>query len=61
MDVVLIVDEAVKVLAAAFAGTTDRSPKPIAETATSALRLIVVFVDICFLSLVDPRAFPESA
>ena len=36
-------------------------PKPKAETATSAMRLRVVFVDICFLSIVDPRAFPESA
>ena len=36
-------------------------PKPKVETATSAMRLRVVFVDICFLSLVDPRAFPESA
>jgi hypothetical protein len=30
----------------------DNSPKPSAETATSAMRLRVVFVDICFLSLV---------
>jgi hypothetical protein len=37
-------------------------PKPKAETATSATRLRVVFVDICFLSIkVDSRAFPESA
>jgi hypothetical protein len=36
-------------------------PKPKVETATSAMRLRVVFVDICFLSIVDPRAFPESA
>jgi hypothetical protein len=46
----------------AFAGTTDINPKPKAETATSAMRLRVVFVDICFLSLkVDPEAFPRSA
>jgi hypothetical protein len=50
-----------------FAGTvadedvTDRRPKPKAETATSAMRLSVVFVDICFLSLVDPEDFPRSA
>jgi len=37
-------------------------PKPNAETAASAMRLRVVFVDICFLSIkVDSRAFPESA
>jgi hypothetical protein len=43
-------------------GATDNIPKPKAETATSAMRLRVVFVDICFLSIkVDPRAFPESA
>jgi hypothetical protein len=48
--------------AAAFAGATDDiRPKPNAETATSAMRLRVVFVDICFLSIVDSRAFPESA
>ena len=43
-------------------GIAETRPKPKAETATSAMRLRVVFVDICFLSLkVDPRAFPESA
>ena len=46
---------------AACEGTTDIKPKPKAETATSATRLRVVFVDICFLSIVDPRAFPGSA
>jgi hypothetical protein len=47
---------------AALAGeTAENSPKPKAETATSAMRLRVVFVDICFLSLVDPGAFPRSA
>jgi len=46
----------------ALAGATAvNTPKPKAETATSAMRLRVVFVDICFLSIVDPRAFPESA
>jgi len=35
---------------AAFAGITDKRPKPNAETATSAMRLRVVFVDIYFLS-----------
>jgi hypothetical protein len=41
--------------------TTDINPNPKAETATSAMRLRVVFVDICFLSLVDPEYFPRSA
>ena len=38
-------------------GTTDKRPKPIAATATSAIRLIVVFVDICFLSIVTIETF----
>jgi hypothetical protein len=45
----------------ALAGTIDSAPKPKAATVTSAMRLKVVFVDICFLSIVDPRDFPESA
>ena len=44
----------------ALEGATDMTPKPKAATATSAMRLIVVFVDICFLSISrfsdDPRA-----
>ena len=36
---------------AAFAGETGMTPKPNAATATSAMRLKVVFVDICFLSI----------
>jgi hypothetical protein len=40
----------VTALFAAFAGTTLSSPMPSADTATSAMRLIVVFVDISFLS-----------
>jgi hypothetical protein len=35
----------------ALDGTADMIPKPNADTATSAIRLIDVFVDICFLSL----------
>jgi hypothetical protein len=54
------VNEALKVVAA-FEGTTDIKPKPKAETATSAMRLRVVFVDICFLSLVEPEDFSRSA
>jgi hypothetical protein len=47
---------------AAFAGITDNRPKPNADTATSAMRLIDVFVDICFLSLrVEPEAFSDPA
>jgi hypothetical protein len=46
---------------AAFDGTTDITPKPKAATDTSAMRLIVVFVDICFLSIVDPRTIRGSA
>ena len=47
-------------LRAADAGTVDKTPIPKAATATSAMRLIVVFVDICFLSISrfsdDPRS-----
>jgi hypothetical protein len=47
---------------AAEEGIAETIPKPNAETATSAMRLRVVFVDICFLSIkVGSRAFPESA
>jgi len=46
----------------AFAGATqDISPNPNAETTTSARRLRFVFVDICFLSLVDSRTLLVSA
>jgi len=37
------------------------TPKPNAETITSAKRLKDVLLDISFLSIVDPRTFPESA
>jgi hypothetical protein len=56
-----VIDEIVAALAAGTE-STESMPKPKAETATSAMRLRVVFVDICFLSIkVDPRAFLESA
>jgi hypothetical protein len=42
----------------AFDGTTESIPKPKAATATSAMRLKVVFVDICFLSISRVREFP---
>jgi hypothetical protein len=41
----------------AFEGATVNMPNPNAETATSAMRLRVVFVDICFLSLVVKKTF----
>jgi len=41
--------------------TTDIRPKPNAETATSAMRLSVVFVDIDFLSLVVKKTFSSTA
>jgi hypothetical protein len=43
---------------AAFDGTTESVPKPREATATSATRLKVVFVDICFLSISRVREFP---
>jgi len=42
-------------------GATERSPKPRAATATSAMRLKVVFVDILFLSVVVKRTFLLAA
>jgi hypothetical protein len=43
----------------ALAGATeDSKPKPKAATATSAMRLKVVFVDICFLSISRSEEFP---
>jgi hypothetical protein len=45
--------------APAIAGTDESSPKLNADTATSAMRLRSVFVDICFLSISRSRAFPS--
>jgi hypothetical protein len=43
----------------AVAGATEETtPRPKAATATSAMRLIVVFVDICFLSISRTKEFP---
>ena len=42
-------------------GTELRTPRPKAATATSAMRLKFVFVDICFLSLVVTRNFLVAA
>jgi hypothetical protein len=45
--------------AVALAGATEvNTPKPKAATATSAMRLKVVFVDICFLSISRSEEFP---
>ena len=61
--IVVAVAEGVRVteIASACEGATDRTPRPNAATATSATRLNVVFVDICFLSIVDLRNFRRSA
>ena len=62
-DTVVVAAESVKVglRTAALEGATDITPKPNAATVTSAMRLKVVFVDICFLSIVDSRTIPDSA
>jgi hypothetical protein len=52
---------AVNPITVAEDGATERTPRPNAATATSAMRLNVVFVDICFLSIVDLRNFRRSA
>jgi hypothetical protein len=44
---------------AALDGATESIPKPNEATATSAMRLKVVFVDICFLSISRDREFPD--
>jgi len=44
---------------AAFEGATVTIPKPKAATVTSAMRLKVVFVDICFLSISRTEEFPQ--
>jgi hypothetical protein len=45
-------------VAVAFAGATElKTPRPKAATATSATRLKVVFVDMCFLSISRVREF----
>jgi hypothetical protein len=47
------------VAGAALDGTTESIPKPNEATATSAMRLKVVFVDICFLSISRALEFPD--
>jgi hypothetical protein len=46
-------------IVAADAGTTDNNPNPNAATVPSAMRLNVVFVDICFLSISQDQEFPD--
>ena len=46
---------------AADEGATERTPRPNAATATSAMRLKVVFVDILFLSVVVMKTFSMAA
>ena len=46
-------------LCAAEDGAVESTPKPNAATVTSAMRLKVVFVDICFLSISRSREFPS--
>jgi len=53
--VALVVNETPTALAGEIAETV---PNPKAATATSAMRLKVVFVDICFLSISRAREFP---
>jgi hypothetical protein len=45
-------------VSAALEGATESRPNPIDATATSATRLKVVFVDICFLSISRSEEFP---
>jgi len=59
-------EEALKVRVSALppalaAGATERTPRPNAATATSAMRLKVVFVDILFLSVVVMKTFSMAA
>ena len=48
-------------LLAALAGATDKTPAPKAATATSAMRLKIVLLDISFLSLVVNKTFSFTA
>jgi hypothetical protein len=57
IEVMLFVPAAT-VRAAEAGATEDNTPRPKAATATSAMRLKVVFVDICFLSISRSREFP---
>jgi hypothetical protein len=56
IPVMLPIGDAISV---ASDGADPRTPKPREATATSATRLKVVFVDICFLSISRDLEFPE--
>jgi hypothetical protein len=66
-EIALVVEPAVflivkvSALTAAFEGATESNPKPNEATATSAIRLKFVFVDIYFLSLVVTKNFLVAA
>jgi len=55
------VDVTVKPVTTADEGPTDRTPKPSAATTASAIRLKVVLLDICFLSIVVTETFSVAA
>jgi hypothetical protein len=55
----LVPPTVIVVFSAAFAGATDSKPVPNANTATSAMRLRSVFVDIYFLSISQDQEFPD--
>jgi hypothetical protein len=55
---VVLVNVAVVAASAALDGATESIPKPNVATATSAMRLKVVFVDIFFLSFSREQEFP---
>jgi hypothetical protein len=48
-----------EIVAALADATPVRTPNPNAATVTSAMRLKVVFVDICFLSISQDQEFPD--
>jgi hypothetical protein len=57
-SVVLVGVNVAAVMGPALDGATESIPKPNAATATSEIRLKVVFVDICFLSFSREQEFP---
>jgi hypothetical protein len=58
VTVMLLMFEIFAKVRSADAGTIDKRPIPKAATATSAMRLVVVFVDMYFLSISRVREFP---
>jgi hypothetical protein len=59
VTVMLLMFEIFANVRAADAGTIDKRPIPKAATATSAMRLVVVFVDMYFLSISRTEEFPQ--